>query len=1039
MKIVFYILFIALLLAVPPSDAAYSELYVKFIVDSREEIVSWSASISVDDIIGDTVYAYVSEYELKIIKNAGYKPTIMTHPGKIHEPAMTTAYVEMTEWDVYPTYGAYVDMMYQFASDYPSLCQIIDAGTTVLGRNILFAKISDNVDLQEDEPEVMYTSSMHGDETTGYILMLRLIDSLLTGYQSDSMITGLVDNCEIWINPLANPDGTYYGGDETVYGAVRKNGGGVDLNRNFPDPEEGEHPGGTEWQPETVIMMQVAEDHNFVISANFHGGTEVVNYPWDTWAVRHADDPWFLELSNGYADSAQFYSPDGYMERFGTGVTNGYDWYSITGGRQDYMNWWHGCREVTIEISEVKLLPADQLPAHWVYNRVSLLNYLENGLFGIRGVITDLSTGLPVSARIEITGHDFDHSEVYTDPDVGDYHRMIDPGMYTMEVSAPGYYTQTEFPIFVSENEATRKDIQLIPLPDSPVLEYSGYSDDEIIPGDTTATNIILINSGGYDALNITGLLHSQNASVTIIQPYSAYPDIPAGGGTAQSIDDFVFYIEPTVPQPGQIEFQLYVTGDDGLSDTVLCSLMVGNRFIAFQDDFSDNQGWSGLGGPGEWEIGPAAGGEGDDDYGGFDPIVDVSPGTDNHILGNDLQPFKGGDYSNGLGETFWVTSPSIDCSALKMLEISFYYWLGVENNPSDFAFLQAFNGEQWITLYENDTVTIGDSYWKQMSYDLSTCAEGNPDFQMRFGIGPTNSLAAFCGWNIDDLIISGYDFETPLAPQIAYSPAEFTDTLMPGEWQLDTIKISNVGNSNLWVRFNSSDSYLYFDTVYQNIPVNDSLDFQVLIITTDMTHGSYNGFIDFTTNDPSLPTGTIQHELTILAPEIFLNPAAMNESLSVDENSTKTLNISNNGNIALDYEISFGSPGWLGLSQSVGSIAPENSDLVMLHFDAAGLTPEVYSAQLEISSNDPITPIIYIPVELQVFPVFKCGDINGDESVNILDVTYLVNYLYKGGSEPGSEEAADVNNSGEINILDVTHLINYLYKSGPELNCPLT
>ncbi|MEW5923409.1 MAG: dockerin type I repeat-containing protein, partial [Candidatus Zixiibacteriota bacterium] len=66
----------------------------------------------------------------------------------------------------------------------------------------------------------------------------------------------------------------------------------------------------------------------------------------------------------------------------------------------------------------------------------------------------------------------------------------------------------------------------------------------------------------------------------------------------------------------------------------------------------------------------------------------------------------------------------------------------------------------------------------------------------------------------------------------------------------------------------------------------------------------------------------------------------------------------------------------------------------------------------------------------------YLCGDVNGNGSVNILDVTYLISYLYKGGPAPIHEKAADVNNSGGINLLDVTYLISYLYKGGPEPDC---
>ena len=66
----------------------------------------------------------------------------------------------------------------------------------------------------------------------------------------------------------------------------------------------------------------------------------------------------------------------------------------------------------------------------------------------------------------------------------------------------------------------------------------------------------------------------------------------------------------------------------------------------------------------------------------------------------------------------------------------------------------------------------------------------------------------------------------------------------------------------------------------------------------------------------------------------------------------------------------------------------------------------------------------------------FICGDANADEIVNILDITYLIDYLYKGGPAPEILEATDVNNDDTVNILDITYLIDYLYKGGPEPDC---
>jgi hypothetical protein len=64
------------------------------------------------------------------------------------------------------------------------------------------------------------------------------------------------------------------------------------------------------------------------------------------------------------------------------------------------------------------------------------------------------------------------------------------------------------------------------------------------------------------------------------------------------------------------------------------------------------------------------------------------------------------------------------------------------------------------------------------------------------------------------------------------------------------------------------------------------------------------------------------------------------------------------------------------------------------------------------------------------------CGDVNNNGTVNILDVTYLINYLYKGGPPPPIPYLADCNGKVGLNILDVTYLVNYLYKGGPPPDC---
>jgi hypothetical protein len=442
-----------------------SEVYFSFQVNDKQQLRMLSDIVSIDNVKFNTVYAYANESEYGEFLKLNIEHLILPHPSSLIIPEMSNNIEEIEDWNVYPTYNGYLSMMQQFADTHPSICSLIDAGNTVQARKILFIKISDNVYQREVEPQFMFTSSIHGDELAGYVLMLRLIDSILTSYGSNQRITNLVNNAEIWINPLANPDGTYHGGNNTVSGATRYNANGYDLNRNFPDPVNGIHPN---QQTETAVFRNVAEQNNFVLCANFHGGEEVVNYPWDTWTNQypdykhHPDENWYEFISHMYADTCQTYAPAGYMNGFNDGITNGGAWYIIHGGRQDYTNFYRHGREVTIEISDIKLLPASQLPAWWNYNKRSFLNYMENVLYGIKGIVTDTS-GIPLKAKIIVINHDSDSSEVYSDLLTGSYNRMIAPGTYNLLFTKLGFISKQINNVSVTNFSVSTVNVELVP------------------------------------------------------------------------------------------------------------------------------------------------------------------------------------------------------------------------------------------------------------------------------------------------------------------------------------------------------------------------------------------------------------------------------------------------------------------------------------------------------------------------------------------------------------------------------------------------
>ena len=325
-------------------------------------------------LLGSTV-SIMAQSPLKVRPDA-FPPKPETIDSKAVQMAATVE--EMAAWDRYPTYETYLDMMHGWAERYPNLCHIDTIGTTVQGRLILCARIQGENAYQYIHPQFFYTSTMHGDEVTGFVMMLRLIDTLLSGYGNNQQYTDLVNTVDIYINPLSNPDGTYRGGNSTVRSAMRYNANYVDLNRNFPDPF-GTEPINSQ-QVENTAMIAYASSHNFRLSANLHGGSEVMNYPWDSFTSSenpHPDSEWWKEVCKRYVDTSRSYSSSHFRDVNSTGYIAGGDWYVIPNGRQDYMNYYHNCREMTMEVSSVKLLASEQLPEYWRFMQHSLVNYIS--------------------------------------------------------------------------------------------------------------------------------------------------------------------------------------------------------------------------------------------------------------------------------------------------------------------------------------------------------------------------------------------------------------------------------------------------------------------------------------------------------------------------------------------------------------------------------------------------------------------------------------------------------------------------------------
>ena len=432
------------------NQLTFPATYVETVVDAAT-LQTLAQEFSVDHVrrnadqtFNTRICLSYKDFDNFISKNIPYT----TIPQTRANVRMATTYEEMTTgWNRYPTYGAYTAMMDTFQTRFPNLCAIDTIlASTPGGHKILCAHISNNLNDNEGKPSVFYTSTIHGDEVVGYYMMLRLINLLLTNYNTDTFITELVNNVDSWICPLHNPDGTYFTSDDQINSSpisVRYNYHWEDLNRSFP--LAGQPITQTNYEPEVEAMMRFMEAHPFTLAANLHGGAEVFNYPWDTWTSaqhHHADANWWEFVGHNFADTCHIYSIF-YMWDENNGVTEGGDWYVITGSMQDYHNWHLGTRHVTIEVSDNKVVSSSLVGSYWNAIYHSLLNFIAEADNGIHGTVTDSLTGEPLQALVYIENHDLDHSYVETSLPHGDYHRPIKTGQYTVTYSAEGYLPKT--------------------------------------------------------------------------------------------------------------------------------------------------------------------------------------------------------------------------------------------------------------------------------------------------------------------------------------------------------------------------------------------------------------------------------------------------------------------------------------------------------------------------------------------------------------------------------------------------------------------
>ncbi|MEZ5358685.1 MAG: M14 family zinc carboxypeptidase [Candidatus Zixiibacteriota bacterium] len=300
------------------------------------------------DVIGrgdGYIESFVSRKQLDELQTSGY------HIEVVYEDVVEfyKSRLASKPMGAYKTLSEINDYVDTLISHHPDLLsQKISIGTTYEGRDIWAFKLSDNPNVDEDEPEILYTACIHAREVITPEVLFYFIEYMIDHYTTLPSMANVVNNTQMWFVPVVNPDGYYH--NEVIApnggGIWRKNRKptwdgdiGVDLNRNYgygwawddygsaSDRYDYTYRGPKPFsEEETRALRDFAYSHNFAVSLYVHSKGNYFMYPWGYIMGATSDDALFA----AFGDSISAYN----------GYTTGREYgtiYPINGGAQD----WH--------------------------------------------------------------------------------------------------------------------------------------------------------------------------------------------------------------------------------------------------------------------------------------------------------------------------------------------------------------------------------------------------------------------------------------------------------------------------------------------------------------------------------------------------------------------------------------------------------------------------------------------------------------------------------------------------------------------------
>jgi len=475
-----------------------NHMLVKVMPESTARLQALYALHQLDIMPGETreepfVFAYPEDLELLRAEGYSYE-IIYENFEKFQADRLGSRLDSMSG---YHTYDEIVTELDNIHTQHPTITTAkFSIGQSIQGRQLWCMKVSDNPEVDENEPEILFNGLTHAREPMGMETCLYTLNFLTDYYADSANAIAAVNGCELFFIPCMNPDGYVYNQQTNPNGGGmwrknRRNNGdgtyGVDLNRNYGWTWGLDNDGSSPYtgdetyrgtaafsEPETDCVRQFFDAHHFIISTDFHTWQDIIIKPWGTSYFDGDGLTAHDAIFSMMLDSMAYWIHSVNLVWYETGTA----WqllYNVNGGSCD---WEYGDTlqkgrvfAVSTEIgnssdyfwapqSRIDPLRRENHAANMFLTRIAAsLPSDQSGR--VMGTVRNATTEDPIQALVQVVGG----PQSTTCSPLGQYMLFL-PGdsTYTLRYSLYGYVSQ-DHTVYVATSDTTYQDVDLVPRP----------------------------------------------------------------------------------------------------------------------------------------------------------------------------------------------------------------------------------------------------------------------------------------------------------------------------------------------------------------------------------------------------------------------------------------------------------------------------------------------------------------------------------------------------------------------------------------------